>query len=47
MNLIETVKKDQGGNKMAFQELIEHEKNKLYRIAYLYVKNLSNISAIA
>ncbi|WP_168413037.1 sigma-70 family RNA polymerase sigma factor [Bacillus salacetis] len=33
------VKKAKKGNDKAFQELIEEEKNKLYRMAYLYVKN--------
>ncbi|WP_071395108.1 sigma-70 family RNA polymerase sigma factor [Bacillus tuaregi] len=33
------IKKAKKGNDKAFQELMEEEKNKLYRIAYLYVKN--------
>lgn len=33
------IKKAKKGNDRVFQELIEEEKNKLYRIAYLYVKN--------
>ena len=33
------IKKAKKGNDKAFQELIEEEKHKLYRIAYLYVKN--------
>lgn len=37
--MLEKVKKAKKGNDQAFQELIHAEKNKLYRIAYLYVKN--------
>lgn len=33
------VKKAKRGDEKAFQELIHHEKNKLYRMAYMYVKN--------
>lgn len=33
------IKKAIRGNNKAFQELIQKEKNKLYRMAYLYVKN--------
>ncbi|GAA0607894.1 sigma-70 family RNA polymerase sigma factor [Virgibacillus siamensis] len=33
------VKKAKRGNNKAFQELIQDEKDKLYRMAYLYVKN--------
>ena len=33
------VKKAKRGDEKAFQELIHHEKNKLYRMAYIYVKN--------
>jgi RNA polymerase sigma-70 factor (ECF subfamily) len=33
------IKKAKKWNKKAFQELIDTEKNKLYRIAYLYAKN--------
>jgi len=33
------IKKAKKGNKKAFQDLIEGEKNKLYRMAYIYVKN--------
>lgn len=33
------VKKARRGNDKAFQDLVEAEKNKLYRMAYLYVKN--------
>jgi RNA polymerase sigma-70 factor, ECF subfamily len=33
------VKKAKNGDHKAFQELIEHEKIKLYRIAYLYTRN--------
>jgi RNA polymerase sigma-70 factor, ECF subfamily len=36
------VKKAKRGNDKAFQELIEAEKEKLYRMAYLYVKNESD-----
>ncbi|WP_100011258.1 sigma-70 family RNA polymerase sigma factor [Lentibacillus sediminis] len=35
----EKVKKAKRGNDQAFQELIQKEKNKLYRMAYMYVKN--------
>lgn len=35
----EKIKKAKKGNDRAFQELIEEEKNKLYRMAYLYIKN--------
>jgi RNA polymerase sigma-70 factor, ECF subfamily len=33
------VRKAKNGDKKAFQELIEQEKVKLYKIAYLYTKN--------
>jgi RNA polymerase sigma-70 factor, ECF subfamily len=33
------VRKAKNGDKIAFQELIEQEKVKLYKIAYLYTKN--------
>jgi RNA polymerase sigma-70 factor (ECF subfamily) len=33
------IKKAKKENDIAFQELIQEEKNKLYRIAFLYVKN--------
>ncbi len=33
------VKKAKRGSDKAFQELIQEEKNKLYRMAYMYVKN--------
>ncbi|WP_374055746.1 sigma-70 family RNA polymerase sigma factor [Rossellomorea sp. FM04394] len=33
------VKKAKRGDEKAFQELIHQEKNKLYRMAYMYVKN--------
>ncbi|WP_369809926.1 sigma-70 family RNA polymerase sigma factor [Gracilibacillus caseinilyticus] len=33
------IKKAKRGNDKAFQELIQKEKNKLYRMAYMYVKN--------
>jgi RNA polymerase sigma-70 factor, ECF subfamily len=36
------VKKAKKGNTKAFQKLIETEKEKLYRMAYLYVKNESD-----
>ncbi|MGW9103390.1 sigma-70 family RNA polymerase sigma factor [Priestia megaterium] len=39
MSIEKKVKKAKRGNEKAFQELIELEKNKLFRIAYLYVKN--------
>ena len=39
MSIEKRVKKAKRGNEKAFQELIEFEKNKLFRIAYLYVKN--------
>ncbi|WP_113929060.1 sigma-70 family RNA polymerase sigma factor [Bacillus sp. P14.5] len=39
MPQLSKVKKAKRGNDKAFQELVEEEKNKLYRMAYLYVKN--------
>jgi RNA polymerase sigma-70 factor (ECF subfamily) len=33
------IKKAKKGDEKAFQQLIQEEKNKLFRIAYLYVKN--------
>ncbi|WP_163527232.1 sigma-70 family RNA polymerase sigma factor [Halobacillus ihumii] len=36
------VKKAKRGSDKAFQELIQEEKNKLYRMAYVYVKNESD-----
>ncbi|UOQ84726.1 sigma-70 family RNA polymerase sigma factor [Gracilibacillus salinarum] len=33
------INKARRGNQKAFQELIQQEKNKLYRMAYMYVKN--------
>lgn len=39
MSLEETVRKARRGNNKAFQELIQQEKNKLYRMAYLYTRN--------
>jgi RNA polymerase sigma-70 factor, ECF subfamily len=36
------VKKAKRGNSKAFQKIIEAEKEKLYRMAYLYVKNESD-----
>ena len=39
MSIEKKVKKAKRGNEKSFQELIELEKNKLFRIAYLYVKN--------
>lgn len=39
MLLRNKVKSAKRGNDKAFQELVEAEKNKLYRMAYLYVKN--------
>ncbi|WP_121614207.1 sigma-70 family RNA polymerase sigma factor [Mesobacillus foraminis] len=36
------INKAKKGNKKAFQELIQNEKNKLFRMAYLYVKNESD-----
>lgn len=39
MLLKKKINKAKKGNKKAFQELIEEEKHKLYRMAYLYVKN--------
>ncbi|MFD5853488.1 sigma-70 family RNA polymerase sigma factor [Cytobacillus pseudoceanisediminis] len=39
MSVEKKVKKAKRGNEKAFQELIQDEKNKLFRMAYLYVKN--------
>lgn len=42
MNSLSTrdqIKKAKKGDEKAFQQLIQEEKNKLFRIAYLYVKN--------
>ncbi|TCN19766.1 sigma-70 family RNA polymerase sigma factor [Mesobacillus foraminis] len=36
------INKAKKGNEKAFQELIQNEKNKLFRMAYLYVKNESD-----
>ncbi|PLS15431.1 RNA polymerase subunit sigma-70 [Bacillus sp. M6-12] len=42
MSIIKTVKKAQKGDDQAFLEVINTENTKLYRIAYLYVKNESD-----
>ncbi|PEJ56175.1 RNA polymerase subunit sigma-70 [Bacillus sp. AFS002410] len=39
MSFEKKVKKAKRGNEKAFQELIQDEKNKLFRMAFLYVKN--------
>ncbi|MFC9600992.1 sigma-70 family RNA polymerase sigma factor [Peribacillus butanolivorans] len=39
MSVEKKIKKAKRGNEKAFQELIQDEKNKLFRMAYLYVKN--------
>jgi len=39
MSIEKKIKKAKRGNEQAFQELIQDEKNKLFRMAYLYVKN--------
>lgn len=39
MSVEKKIKKAIRGNEKAFQELIQDEKNKLFRMAYLYVKN--------
>lgn len=39
MSFEKKIKKAKRGNEQAFQELIQDEKNKLFRMAYLYVKN--------
>jgi len=39
MSAEKKIKKARRGNEKAFQELIQDEKNKLFRMAYLYVKN--------
>jgi RNA polymerase sigma-70 factor, ECF subfamily len=39
MSFEKKIKKAKKGNKQAFQDLIQEEKNKLYRMAFLYVKN--------
>ncbi|MEC0347872.1 sigma-70 family RNA polymerase sigma factor [Peribacillus frigoritolerans] len=39
MSFEKKIKKAKRGNEHAFQELIQDEKNKLFRMAYLYVKN--------
>jgi RNA polymerase sigma-70 factor, ECF subfamily len=39
MEIEKLVKKAKKGNDKAFQLLIEHEKEKLYRLAFLYTKN--------
>jgi RNA polymerase sigma-70 factor, ECF subfamily len=38
MLIQDQVKKAKRGNTKAFQKLVEAEKEKLYRMAYLYVK---------
>jgi RNA polymerase sigma-70 factor, ECF subfamily len=42
MSFQDKVKKAKKGDDKAFQELVEAEKEKLYRMAYLYVKNESD-----
>jgi RNA polymerase sigma-70 factor, ECF subfamily len=42
MLIQDQVKKAKRGNTKAFQKLVEAEKEKLYRMAYLYVKNESD-----
>lgn len=39
MSVEKKIKQAKRGNEKAFQELIQDEKNKLFRMAYLYVKN--------
>ncbi|MCI1590860.1 sigma-70 family RNA polymerase sigma factor [Heyndrickxia oleronia] len=39
MSTRDQIKKAKKGDEKAFQQLIQEEKNKLFRIAYLYVKN--------
>jgi RNA polymerase sigma-70 factor (ECF subfamily) len=39
MSIEKKIKKAKNGNGKAFQELIQNEKNKLFRMAYVYVKN--------
>ncbi|MBT2757444.1 sigma-70 family RNA polymerase sigma factor [Mesobacillus foraminis] len=39
MSIEKKINKAKKGNEKAFQELIQNEKNKLFRMAYLYVKN--------
>jgi RNA polymerase sigma-70 factor, ECF subfamily len=39
MSLEKKIKKVKKGSKQAFQDLIQDEKNKLYRMAFIYVKN--------
>ncbi|WLD94297.1 sigma-70 family RNA polymerase sigma factor [Alkalihalobacillus sp. AL-G] len=39
MSIEKKIKKAKRGNEKAFQELIQDQKNKLFRMAYLYVKN--------
>lgn len=39
MSVEKKIKKAKRGNEKAFHELIQDEKNKLFRMAYLYVKN--------
>ncbi|MES1047646.1 sigma-70 family RNA polymerase sigma factor [Heyndrickxia oleronia] len=39
MSTQDQIKKAKKGDEKAFQQLIQEEKNKLFRIAYLYVKN--------
>ncbi|MBM7584626.1 RNA polymerase sigma-70 factor (ECF subfamily) [Bacillus pakistanensis] len=43
MSVEKKIKKAKRGNEKAFQELIQDEKNKLFRMAYLYVKNEDDV----